>query len=102
MIEIGKINKMTVKSIGQKEVVVVSEDEETFNIPKEEFTETPQEGDVVKIFLYKDADKKTIGSAKIPFAIAGEFEFLSVVQVSSAGALLDWGLKRKLFLPSKE
>ena len=93
---------MTVRNVGQKEVAVVSEDEEVFNIPIEDFTETPQEGDVVKIFLYKDADKKTIGSAKIPLAIAGEFEFLPVVQVSSAGALLDWGLKRKLFLPSKE
>lgn len=102
MIEIGKINKMTVRNVGQKEVTVVSEDEEVFNIPTEEFTETPQEGDSVKIFLYKDADKKTIGSAKIPLAIAGEFEFLPVVHVSSAGALLDWGLKRKLFLPSKE
>lgn len=93
---------MTVRNVGQKEVTVVSEDEEVFNIPTEEFTETPQEGDSVKIFLYKDADKKTIGSAKIPLAIAGEFEFLPVVHVSSAGALLDWGLKRKLFLPSKE
>lgn len=102
MIEIGKINKMTVQSIGQKEIKVLSEDGDTFNIPVEEFKEMPQEGETVKIFLYKDADKKTIGSAKIPLAIAGEFEFLPVVQVSSAGALLDWGLKRKLFLPSKE
>lgn len=102
MIEIGKINKLTVQSVGQKEVIVISEEGEKFNIPSEEFSEAPQEGDVVKIFLYKDADRKTIGSAKIPYAIAGEFEFLSVVQVSSAGALLDWGLKRKLFLPSKE
>ena len=102
MIEIGKINKMTVRNVGQKEVTVLSEDGETFNIPAEEFKETPQEGETVKIFLYKDAEKKTIGSAKIPLVIAGEFEFLPVVQVSSAGALLDWGLKRKLFLPSKE
>lgn len=102
MVEIGKINKLTVQKIGSNAVTVVADDEETFNVPLEEFREQPQEGEVVKIFLYKDADRKTIASAKLPYAIAGEFEFLSVTQVSSAGALLDWGLKRKLFLPSKE
>ena len=102
MVEIGKINKLTVKAIGPKEVTFIADDDEEIKVPAEEFKEMPQEGDVVKIFLYKDANRKTIGSAKFPYAIAGEFEFLSVTQVSSAGALLDWGLKRKLFLPSKE
>lgn len=102
MVEIGKINKLTVKAIGSKEVTFIADDDEEIKVPAEEFKEMPQEGDVVKIFLYKDANRKTIGSAKFPYAIAGEFEFLSVTQVSSAGALLDWGLKRKLFLPSKE
>lgn len=102
MVEIGKINKLTVQKIGSNAVTVVADDEESFNVPLEEFREQPQEGEVVKIFLYKDADRKTIASAKLPYAIAGEFEFLTVTQVSSAGALLDWGLKRKLFLPSKE
>lgn len=102
MVEIGKINKLTVENIGPNMVTVIADDGEAIKVPTEDFKEEPAVGDEVKIFVYKDAERRTIGSAKLPYAIAGEFEFLSVTQVSSAGALLDWGLKRKLFLPSKE
>lgn len=99
---IGKINNMTVVSTADRGITVEEMDtHETLFIPNRNVKGEPEEGDEVKVFVYPDAKSEIVGSTFLPYAVDGEFDFLTVKQVNSYGALLDWGIDRDLFLPNR-
>lgn len=100
---IGKINKLKVVSVADKGIIVENvESNETLFVPNRDVKGDPKEGDEVSVFIYMDAKREMMGTMYIPYAVSGEFEFMTVKKVSAAGALLDWGIDRDLFLPSRE
>ncbi len=56
-------------------------------------------GDTLKVFLYYDSEDRLIATTLTPKAVVGETVLLKVVDVSSFGAFLDWGLPKDLLLP---
>ena len=100
--EIGKINNLKVIDITDKGVYLDGGEEGHLFVPKRELQEKPSVGDELEVFVYRNAKREAVASGIIPYAIAGEFDFLTVNEVSSAGALLDWGIAKDLFLPSRE
>ncbi len=62
----------------------------------------PEEGEEVSVFVYPDEKAGLVGSMHIPYAVDGEFDFLTVKKIIPAGAFLDWGIQKDLFLPGKE
>ena len=102
MIEIGKINTLTIlreTSVGlylgdneNNEVLLpVSFIKDVFNI-----------GDKLNIFIYKDSEDRLIATTTLPYVKINEFAYLRVVSVSEVGAFLDWGLEKDLFVPFRE
>lgn len=71
-------------------------------LPKAEVLESPQVGDKIEVFLYIDSEDRIAATTKTPLACLGEFAWLKIVDVSSVGAFLDWGLPKDLFLPYAE
>lgn len=100
--EIGKINKLKVIDITDKGVYLEGGEEGHLFVPNRELQEKPAIGDELDVFVYRNAKRDAVASGIIPYAIAGEFDYLTVNEVSPAGALLDWGIAKDLFLPSRE
>ncbi|MBR2260783.1 MAG: GntR family transcriptional regulator [Paludibacteraceae bacterium] len=101
--KIGKINKMKVITLADKGITAEDpETNETIFISNREVKGKPEEGDEISVFLYKDAKRETIATMFLPYAVDGEFEFMTVKKVVSGGALLDWGIDKDLFLPNRE
>ena len=59
-------------------------------------------GDILEVFIYNDSEDRIIATTEKPYAIAGEFAFLKVVDVTQVGAFMDWGLPKDLLVPFAE
>ena len=59
-------------------------------------------GQVLQVFAYREDEGCLVASLPPPLALGGEVAFLKVVSVNPAGAYLDWGLLKPLFMPWKE
>lgn len=101
---IGKINKMQVVAYegGDLRVADKENEQETLLIPADSVKGTPEVGEEVSVFIYKDKERNNVPTMFIPFAVDGEFDFMEVKKLIKGGALLDWGIEKDLFLPSRE
>ncbi len=59
-------------------------------------------GDTVDVFLYLDSEGRPVATNQAPKALAGEFAYLKVIDISAVGAFLDWGLDKDLLVPFAE
>ncbi len=59
-------------------------------------------GDSVKVFLYLDPKKRLTASMRVPKMEVGEVARLRVINVTEAGAFLDAGAERGIFMPFAE
>lgn len=71
-------------------------------LPKNQLKPDTKIGDSYEVFVYKDSEDRPIATATIPPLELGEFAVLTVKEISSIGAFLDWGLAKDLLLPFKE
>lgn len=60
------------------------------------------EGDYLNVFLYLDSEDRLVATTQIPKARVGEFAYLEVVDTTSVGAFLDWGLDKDILVPFSE
>jgi len=102
MIEIGKINKLKILRKAEKEIILDGGEEGELIVPEREIPLDAITGDEIEVFIYRNAQRKAVATGVHPYVLAGEFDFLTVNETSEAGALLDWGLSRDLFLPARE
>ena len=61
-------------------------------LPARYMPENPQQGDTVRVFIYKDSEDRLIATTERPYATVGELAYLVVTAVYDVGAFLDWGL----------
>jgi len=59
-------------------------------------------GEDIEVFLYLDSDGRPVATTQTPKASVGEFAYLEVVETTSVGAFLDWGLDKDLLVPFAE
>lgn len=60
-----------------------------------------KEGEDVRVFIYQD-DGILKATTEQPFAEVGEYAVMSCIQTLPAGAFLDWGIIKDLFVPYKQ
>jgi len=60
------------------------------------------EHDSIEVFLYYDSEDRPVATTQKPKACVGQFAYLKVLDVSSVGAFLDWGLDKDLLVPYAE
>ena len=68
-------------------------------LPKRFVPSGLQIGDTISVFVYHDSDNRLIATTQEPFVVVGDIAALKVVEVTSQGAFLDWGLMKDLFVP---
>ena len=59
-------------------------------------------GDVLDVFVYKDAENRPIATTRTPKIVLDQFALLKVKEVNELGAFLDWGIAKDLFVPFAE
>ena len=65
-------------------------------------SQKPKVGDKVSTFVFRDGDGEISASALRPLATVGQFARLTVNEISSVGAFVDWGLPKDLLIPFAE
>ena len=101
MIEIGRYQRLeVVKRVGFG--LFLGTGEESVLLPKKYAPRGARVGDVLRVFVYQDSEARPIATTQTPLAAVGEIAPMTVVEVSSHGAFLDWGLEKDLFVPTAE
>lgn len=68
-------------------------------LPKRFIPEGTVVGDVLRVFVYHDSEDRLIATTQKPLAQVGEIARMRVVSTTPAGAFVDWGLMKDLFVP---
>jgi len=105
MIELGKIQKLVVlrtTQIGLYLNVKNGDSKDDILLPKSQVPEEIEIGDEIEVFVYKDSEDRMISTVRKPMLTVGELAVLKVIENTSIGAFLDWGLEKDLLLPFKE
>lgn len=71
-------------------------------IPRRYVPEGTQVDDTIDVFIYFDSEDRIIATTEKPHIVLGEIGRLKAVSVTSAGAFLDWGLTKGIFVPFRE
>jgi len=58
--------------------------------------------DMLKVFLYHDGENRLIATTEAPKGIVGDIVLLKCVSTTGAGAFLDWGLMKDLFVAKSQ
>ena len=99
MIKIGTYNYLKVKSTSA-EGIILSDGEQDVLLPDHQ--NKAELGEELLVFVYHQKDGSIIATSKRPYACAGDFAFLKVVDKSPAGTYLDLGIDKDLFIPSNK
>jgi predicted RNA-binding protein (virulence factor B family) len=102
MVEIGRINKLTIKRKLDYGAHLDGGESGDILLPKKYVPEKCQPGDEVEVFVYVDREERLRATTQKPYVTVGQFAKLRVVANSSSGAYLDWGLQKDLFVPKRE
>ena len=97
MIQIGQYNTLTI----DRKVdfgLYLNDGADGILLPKRFVPAGAEIGDEIKVFLYHDSENRPIATTEFPKAIAGEIALLKCVNTTPAGAFLDWGLMKDLFV----
>jgi predicted RNA-binding protein (virulence factor B family) len=65
-------------------------------------SQVPKDATEVEVFIHLDSDDKPIATVVMPKIVLGEVAFLEVMDLTSYGAFVDWGLPKQLLVPKAE
>ncbi len=105
MIELGKIQELKVIKITSQGAYLNEKDKRESKdifISKKDLPEKISEGDMIKVFVYRDEKEKVVATKNKPYLSVGELGFLKVAETTKIGAFMHWGLDKDLFLPFSE
>lgn len=102
MIQLGDFNELTVVKEVDFGIYLDGGESGEILLPTRYVPEGCQIGDVLRVFLYLDAEERLIATTLTPLARVGEFACLEVSWINQYGAFLDWGLMKDLFVPFSE
>ncbi|MBU0680836.1 MAG: GntR family transcriptional regulator [Proteobacteria bacterium] len=102
MVEIGKINKLTIKKVRDSGAHLDGGESGDVLLPLKDVPENCQPGDEMEIFVYQNRDGHLRASTKKPCVTVGQFAKLRVAANGPTGSFLRWGLEKDLFAPKSE
>jgi len=102
MVEIGKINRLTVVSTQGHEVRFDGGELGDILLDEKFVYGRYHNGDEVEVFVSVGGDDRLFAITSKPYATVGEFARLRVAATSPSGAFLSWGMKNDLLVPKSE
>ena len=101
MIKVGEYNDL--KVLRQVEFGLYLEGtEEGILLPKRFVTPGTKVDDTVRVLVYHDSENRLIATTQKPIGVVGDIVKLRCVEVTPAGAFMDWGLMKDIFVPKSK
>lgn len=97
MIKIGTYNYLKVKNTSPEGLILTDGEQEVL-LP--DHKQPAEIGEELLVFVYHQKDGSIIATTKRPYACAGDFAFLKVVDKNASGTFMDLGIDKDLFIPS--
>ena len=102
MMEIGRMHRLKAVRTGEFGMLLRSEDDTEVLLPQRDMPETLAIGDELDVFVYRDSKDRLTATTDTPAAMLDDFAYLEVETVTAAGAFMNWGLAKGLFVPFSE
>lgn len=102
ILEIGKFNKLKVVKTVDFGLYLDGGDGTEILLPTRYVPPGAKVGDELTVFIYKDNEERLIATTDHPLGVVGEFQYMRVKELTTAGAFLDWGIMKDLFVPYRE
>jgi predicted RNA-binding protein (virulence factor B family) len=101
MLHIGNYNLMTITRFTASGAVFATDDGDVL-LPLRLVPTGAVAGTEVNVFVYVDSEERLTATTKRPRAVVGDFALLKVIETTTVGSFLDWGLEKDLLLPFGE
>lgn len=98
-LKIGEINILTIDRDTVPGLYLRALDESDILLPNQYVTDAMHIGDTIDVFVYTDSEDRPVATTATPKAMVNQIAFVEVVDTSSIGAFVDWGLPKDLFVP---
>lgn len=102
MIEIGQSHELIAVKQVDFGVYLDAENLGEVLLPKKHVPDDLNYGDKIEVFIYLDSEDRPIATTEKPKAKVGQFAYLKVLDTTSVGAFLDWGLPKDILVPFAE
>ena len=102
MINLGVYNSLAVLRSAEQGFYLGDDSGESVLLPNKYIPQGAQIGDTLDVFIYNDSEDRIIATTLVPKVTLNKFACLEVVNVTSNGAFLDWGLAKDIFVPFNE
>jgi predicted RNA-binding protein (virulence factor B family) len=101
MIQVGRYNIL--KVLRKTEIgVYVDDGAEGILLPKRFVPRGIRIGEEIEVFLYHDSENRIIATTQKPKGVVGDIVLLPCVSTTGAGAFLDWGLMKDIFVAKSQ
>lgn len=99
--KIGHTQELAVLERNRDSIILADEQGQTALLPASE-AGTAAPGDVLRVFVFTDPQGSPLATTRTPLVEKDQCASLKVVDITHAGAFLDWGLPKNLLLPFAE
>ncbi|MCI5058788.1 MAG: S1-like domain-containing RNA-binding protein [Flavobacteriales bacterium] len=98
---IGLWNDLVVKRRTDNGLYLEDPDENEVLLPNK-YTADYEIGDDIRVFIYHDSEERLTATTRKPLIMLNGYAGLEVVEETSFGVFVDWGLEKNLFIPKVE
>lgn len=102
MVKLGQYNELPVCKLVDFGLYLDGGEGLEILMPKRYMPAEAKEGDVLKVFVYQDAEARLIATNEHPYATVGQISHLKINSVNQVGAFADWGTSKELLIPHRE
>lgn len=102
MVKLGQYNELPVCKLVDFGLYLDGGEGLEILMPKRYMPAEAKEGDVLKVFVYQDAEARLIATNEHPYATVGQIAHLKINSVNQVGAFADWGTSKELLIPHRE
>jgi len=102
MVKLGQYNELSVCKLVDFGLYLDGGDGLEILMPKRYIPAEAKEGDVLKVFVYQDAEARLLATNEHPYATVGQIAHLKINSVNQVGAFADWGTSKELLIPHRE
>ncbi len=97
-IRIGEVNTLEV-ALRSSEGLVLRAGREELTLPDPQAPSDTKPGDSLDVFIYPENDGQLVATRNMPRAQVGECGLMTAINITRAGAFLDWGTDKDLLVP---
>ena len=102
MVDIGSFNQLKIKKRAHFGAYLDGGQQGLIPISAVDIPVGVDVGSEISVFLYHNSDMQVVATTVCPAVQVGHCALLSVVEINSRGAFLEWGLPKHLLLPFNE